>query len=189
VIRQATHEDVPALCDALARAFFDDPVTSWGLPSERRRPAQSKRYFRERLRTLLADELVFCDEGRRGAALWAAPDNWRASVRELSRMRIFTRRTPLFLVAAQRLEHAHPREPHYYLSVLGVAPGAQGEGLGSRLLVPMLERCDREGVPAYLESSRDRNVPFYERHGFRVTGELRFPLGGPKLWLMWRDPG
>jgi GNAT superfamily N-acetyltransferase len=83
---------------------------------------------------------------------------------------------------------AHPREPHYYLASLGVAPEAQGNGVGSRLLGPMLERCDREGVPAYLESSRDRNVPFYERHGFRVTDELRLPLGGPTLWLMWREP-
>ena len=51
----------------------------------------------------------------------------------------------------------------------------------------MLERCDREGVGAYLESSKERNVAFYGRHGFRVTGETRFPRG-PRLWLMWRDP-
>jgi hypothetical protein len=31
-------------------------------------------------------------------------------------------------------------------------------------------------------------VPFYERHGFRVTGEVSIPRGGPTLWLMWRDP-
>ncbi len=52
---------------------------------------------------------------------------------------------------------------------------------------PMLQRCDDEGVGAYLESSKERNVAFYGRHGFRVTRELRFPRG-PRLWLMWRDP-
>lgn len=187
MIRLATGADAPALTQALARAFHDDPVASWSLPSERRRPGQLARFYRERLRTLMADELVFCDDGRRGAALWAAPDRWRVAPAELARMRIVTRRTPVFLAGARRVDRAHPDEPHYYLNVLGVEPAAQGGGLGSRLMAPMLERCDSEGVPAYLESSKDRNVPFYERHGFRVTGEVDMPLGGPRLWLMWRE--
>ena len=187
MIRVADEADVPALCDALARSFHDDPVAAWSLPSARRRPGQLGRFYRERLRTLLAEELVFCDENRRGAALWAPPDRWQIEAAELARMRIFSRRTPAFLVGAHRIDRAHPQEPHFYLNVLGVAPEAQGTGLGSRLLAPMLERCDREGVPAYLESSKQRNVPFYERHGFRVTGDVDMPLGGPRLWLMWRD--
>jgi GNAT superfamily N-acetyltransferase len=188
VIRQATAGDVPALSASLARAFHDDPVARWALPSERRRPKQNARFYRERLRTLLAEEMVFCDEDRRGAALWAPHDRWRSPPGELFRMRIVTRRSLSFLVGAHRIEQAHPREPHYYLNILGVEPSAQGEGLGSQLMQPMLDRCDREGVPAYLESSKERNLAFYGRHGFRVTGELRFPLGGPPLWLMWRDP-
>ena len=187
MIRLATEADAPALIESLARAFHDDPVASWSLPSERRRPRQLGRFYRERLRTLMADELVFCDDERRGAALWAAPDRWHVSVAELARMRIVTRRTPVFLVGAHRVDVAHPKEPHYYLHILGVEPSAQGTGLGSRLMAPMLERCDREGVPAYLESSKESNLAFYGRHGFRVTGEMRFPRG-PKLWLMWRDP-
>ncbi len=186
--RLATEADAPALTQVLARAFHDDPVASWSLPSERRRPGQLARFYRERLRTLMADELVFCDDDRRGAALWAAPDRWQVAPAELARMRIVTRRTPVFLVGARRVDRAHPEEPHLYLNVLGVEPSAQGAGLGSRLMAPVLERCDRDGVPAYLESSRERNVPFYERHGFRVTGEVEMPLGGPRLWLMWRDP-
>jgi GNAT superfamily N-acetyltransferase len=188
VTRLATPADAPALCDALARAFHDDPVASWSLPSPRRRPGQLRRFYRERLRTLLPEELVFCDDEHRGAALWAPPDRWHVTVGELARIRIVTRRTPLFLAGARRVDAAHPAEPHFYLNVLGVVPEAQGSGIGSRLLAPMLERCDREGVPAYLESSKARNVPFYERHGFRVTGEVTMPLGGPRLWLMWREP-
>ena len=188
MIRVATEADAPALRGALARSFHDDPVATWSLPSDRRRPAQLSRFYRERLRTVLPEELVFCDDERRGAALWAPPDRWQIGAGELARMRIFTRRTPAFMVGAARVDRAHPDEPHYYLNILGVAPEAQGLGLGSQLLAPMLERCDREGVPAYLECSKERNVPFYERHGFRVTGEVVMPLGGPRLWLMWRAP-
>jgi len=188
MVRVATQEDVPALCDALARSFWDDPIAAWSLPSDRRRPRQLERFYRERLRTLLKEEMVFCDDRRLGAALWAPHDRYRAPMGEVARMRLFTRRSPAFLVGVTRMEARHPEEPHYYLNILGVSPEAQGEGLGSELLRPMLERCDREGVPAYLESSKERNLAFYGRHGFRVTGEMRFPLGGPPLWFMWRDP-
>ena len=187
MIRVATESDAPALRESLARAFHDDPIASWSLPSERRRAAQLSRFYRERLRTLLPDEMVFCDDERRGAALWAPPDRWEVGVGEIARMRVVTRRAPVFLVGARRVDRAHPREPHYYLASLGVSPEAQGTGVGSRLLQPMLERCDREGVPAYLESSKERNLAFYGRHGFRVTGRVSMPLGGPPLWFMWRD--
>jgi GNAT superfamily N-acetyltransferase len=63
-----------------------------------------------------------------------------------------------------------------------------GEGLGSRLLAPILEICDSDGIPAYLESSKHSNIAFYARHGFRVTSELRMPGGGPLLYPMWREP-
>lgn len=187
MIRRATHADVPQLAAALARAFDDDPVARYALPSDRRRPGQQRRFFAGRLRTLLADELVFCDAERQGAALWAAPDRWRTPLSELLRTRIVSTRVPLALLGGLRLEHRHPREPHLYLAVLGVDPAAQGCGLGTRLLEPMLERCDAEAVPAYLESSKERNVAFYARHGFRVTDEVRMPLG-PPLWLMTRAP-
>ena len=187
VIRTATAEDTAPITATLARAFQDDPVAAYALPSDRRRPSQLQRFYRERMRTLLADELVFCDAEHRAAALWAAPDRWRTPLSELLRTRIVSVRTPLFLAGGVRVEHRHPSEPHYYLAILGVDPSAQGQGLGSAVIRPMLDRCDTEGVPAYLESSKATNVPFYERHGFRVTGEVKLPLG-PPLWLMWRDP-
>jgi hypothetical protein len=56
------------------------------------------------------------------------------------------------------------------------------------VLGPVLDICDREGLPAYLESSKERNVAFYRHHGFEVTGELSLPEGSVRLWLMWREP-
>ena len=71
--------------------------------------------------------------------------------------------------------------------MLGTDPAAQGRGLGSAVLRPVLEQCDRDGVGAFLESSKERNIDFYARHGFRVTSEIRLPRG-PLMWQMWRDP-
>jgi ribosomal protein S18 acetylase RimI-like enzyme len=87
------------------------------------------------------------------------------------------------------VEHQHPKEPpHWYLGVLGTRTEAQGRGVGSALLAPVLEHCDTEGLPAYLESSKHANIAFYRRHGFEVTGEIPLPFGGPPVWPMWRDP-
>lgn len=87
-----------------------------------------------------------------------------------------------------RAQSMHPEEPpHAYLAILGTDPAAQGRGLGSAMMAPVLEQCDRDGLGAYLESSKDQNIYFYARHGFRVTAERRLPRG-PRLWPMWRDP-
>ena len=89
--------------------------------------------------------------------------------------------------AVRAIEERHPMQPHYYLSVLGTDPEQQGGGIGSALLAPVLERCDAEGVPAYLESSKESNVGFYAQHGFVLTERIELPEG-PPLWLMWRRP-
>jgi GNAT superfamily N-acetyltransferase len=70
---------------------------------------------------------------------------------------------------------------------MGVATVRQGRGIGSALLGAVLERCDREGVPAYLEATCERNRDLYARHGFTLRDEVRLPEG-PTLWPMWREP-
>ncbi len=67
----------------------------------------------------------------------------------------------------------HPHEPHWYLAVLGVDVSRQGKGLGSLLMKHTLARVDAERMPAYLESSNPRNIPFYETHGFEVIGRIQ----------------
>ena len=89
----------------------------------------------------------------------------------------------------EAITDVHPSEPHFYLSGLGTDPPRQGQGLGSAALMPVLTRCDAEGIPAYLESTKERNLAFYERHGFVVTGiDRRSRSTVPTLWTMWREP-
>jgi ribosomal protein S18 acetylase RimI-like enzyme len=57
--------------------------------------------------------------------------------------------------------------------VLGVDVSRQGKGLGSLLMKHALQRVDAARLPAYLESSNPRNIPFYERHGFEVVGRIQ----------------
>ena len=82
----------------------------------------------------------------------------------------------------------HPKDPHWYLATLATEPARQGTGIGSALLRDKLAEADEQGVPAYLESSKDRNVPLYARFGFEVVEEFRSKTGGPPIWRMWREP-
>jgi len=193
-MRRATQADVPALARMLARAFFDDPVACWAWPPDALREAAFERFQRIRLRQLLVDEEVWTTSELTAAALWAPPRRWRQAPREelqlfgaFAHPRLLAR-APLVAYGWHRMELHHPARPHHwYLAVLGTDPAAQGQGLGSAVLGPVLEQCDSDGVGAYLESSKERNIDFYARHGFRVTGELRL-LRGPRMWSMWRDP-
>jgi GNAT superfamily N-acetyltransferase len=192
--RRATGEDVPALAQTLARAFLDDPVATWSCPPERLRPRMLEDFYTTRLRQMLAEQEVWTTPERSAAALWAPPGRWRTTGRqdmELARCLLRPRllgRLPLIVGGLLGLERSHPHSPpHWYLAILGTDPAAQGNGCGSAVLRPVLEQCDADGVGAYLESSKERNIAFYARHGFRVTRELRLPRG-PKMWAMWREP-
>jgi len=188
-VRAATPNDARPLAPPLARAFQDDPVTVWANPSERTRMRRTARFFLGRMRTLLPHELSFACADGAGAAVWSPPDAWQMGLRELLHdlPAFLSPRTPMVLRGMHDVEKRHPKTPHYYLSILGVDPPRQGDGLGSALLQPMLRRCDQEGVGAYLETGTERNVRFYSRHGFRVIDEVPLPKG-PPMWLMWRDP-
>lgn len=192
-VRPATPDDHPALADVLARAFHDDPVTSWFFPRERSRDRWAARFFGWEMRRLAPQDVTYTTADRAGAAVWALPGRWRERPVQSARlvMGVLPGVGPLrarhCLRGIGQVEAVHPEHPHLYLAVLGVEPGRQGEGLGSRLLEPGLTLCDAEGLPAYLETATERTVAFYARHGFRVTGELDLS-GGPHLWLMWRDP-
>ena len=94
---------------------------------------------------------------------------------------------PSRMEALGQMHQARLSEAHWYLAVLGTSSDQQSKGLGGKVLAPMLERCDRIGELAYLESSNPANVGFYRRHGFESIGE--FVLGdGVLITPMAREP-
>lgn len=128
-----------------------------------------------------------------GATMWAPPGRWkvtgwRSVLVTAGMIHALGGRARVGAEVNGALEDAHPAEPHWYLSAIGTGNATRGGGFGKALLRSRLDRCDAEGVPAYLESSKEKNISYYERFGFRVTGEIAVPNGGPTLWKMWRAP-
>ncbi len=179
----------------LARAFHDDPVFGWFLPAEASRHRRLRRFFvtelhHESLRHG-AVEVARVDGRVAGAAVWFPPGT--AFGTEVSALPGYLRAFGRRLAVASQFQsvavHARRREePHWYLAVIGVDPDRQGCGAGAALLRSRLWRCDEEGLPAYLESSKLENVPLYQHFGFHVSGPLDLPEGAPVVSPMWR-PG
>ncbi len=192
VARKAKQADVTALATTLARAFDDDPLTVWLFPNTESRRRKLPTFFRSLLRTSLPYGEIYTTDDTRCAAIWNPPGTFPMGWYKDTRLGLTTTRLvgPRMTKCAQGLMYFashHPKERHWYLQMLGTDPGFQSKGLGSAILEPVLQRCDQEGERVYLESSKERNIPFYARHGFTVTREIQVPRG-PVVWAMWRDP-
>jgi GNAT superfamily N-acetyltransferase len=195
--RPATRADVKALSVTLGRAFFDDPVMCWMLPDANLRRRKLHRLFAALTRhhhlARGGVEVAPDQEGIGGAALWDPPGQWRTTrAEELRAMPglflAFGRSLQRGLAVEELMKKVHPEEPHWYLAIIGSDPDVRGKGFGNALMRSRLDRCDAERAPAYLESSKPDNVPYYQRFGFEITGEIALPDGGPKLIPMWRAP-
>ncbi|MGH9294865.1 MAG: GNAT family N-acetyltransferase, partial [Acidimicrobiales bacterium] len=193
-VRRVGPRDVRRLSAALATAFIDDPVSAYLFAAERHRRRRLERYFRFQLRSVfLPMGEAYATEGLRAGALWIPPRQYRPptlaeAVSQLPIALVLGSGLGRGVRLVELLESRHPRIPHYYLGTIGTAPELQGRGHGSALLRTVLGRCDAEGIPAYLESSKESNNSFYSRHGFAVVDTVALEGTEISLWLMWREP-
>jgi GNAT superfamily N-acetyltransferase len=184
---------VPAVAAALADAFLQDPVYRWMLPRTLRPQT--------RLRTMFAAEMEQYVM-RNGGTVWTTPEYdgavcdlppgaWEMtrsfSGREALRwVRAFGTRLLLAGRVQRAMEERHLREPHFYVRTVGVRTALQGQGMGSALMQPTLQRADSAGVPTYIEASSERSAALYERLGFVHMDVIELPDGGPPVWPMRR---
>jgi GNAT superfamily N-acetyltransferase len=192
-VRPATADDLKAISETMGRAFYDDPIFSWFLPDDQARQKALRRMFAMLGRKIYFPKgELYTVDGTQAASMWAPPDKWKTSVGEQIGMlpamfRAIGFKLPKMLRVLTLMEKKHPEELHYHLGVLGTDPSMQGKGLGSALLDHTLQRCDEEGLPAYLESSSMGSRALYFRHGFKEVEEVSFE-GSPPFWRMWREP-
>lgn len=83
------------------------------------------------------------------------------------------------------IKKVHPRGPITYLWFIGVSPDEQGRGYGTNLLKDLISFCKEKGHIICLETSTERNIPWYKKHGFEIYKELNF---GYILYCMKREP-
>jgi GNAT superfamily N-acetyltransferase len=191
-VRLATRDDVPRAVRTLAAAFADYPATRHTVDPDRHieRVTELQELFLTRV-GLDIGKVWVADDGA-AVAVWTTPESVEAGavfaeigprMAELSGSRLAAQQQMEGLLAPHR-----PKEPAWFLATVGVSPDHQGKGLGSAVVLPGVEAAERAGVPAFLETSAPRNLPFYERLGFTVTADVEVPEG-PRTWCMTRKPG
>jgi GNAT superfamily N-acetyltransferase len=186
--KAATVAERDAVTAILTLAFSGDPASRWTWPDPKAY-LDAFPHFALAFGGAAFEKGSALRVGSAGAALWlppgTAPDE--AALNDLM-MRTADAATavdgPQLM---QQMASHHPKEPHWYLPLLGVDPAQQNKGVGSALLRHVTDRCDRDGVLAYLESSNPRNIPLYERHGFVILGRAQSG-GSPVITPMLRKP-
>jgi ribosomal protein S18 acetylase RimI-like enzyme len=192
-------ENLGAAAEALARAFYNDPLQSYVFPDEIERVARSPAHFAAALRYGMLFGEVLTTEGKPlGAAIWLPPETWEitperataAGFDELPAV-MGEEAASRFFSALGAIDPYHHRDvppAHWYVMVVGVSPEAHGQGLGRALLEPVMNRADAAGLPCYLETAQPKNITFYEYLGFKKVLGVVEPQSGLRLWTFRRDP-
>lgn len=192
--RLAVTADDPQLAAVLAEAFADDAALAHTLPVDvARRSARLRLFFRGEVGRSRRSGGAWTTSDDAAAAVWYPPGRWRPGTWEAlcqtpAALRVFGRHSRHAARTLAALHEHHPREAHRYPAYVGVRRDRRGTGVGSALLQPVLERCDRERLPAYLEASNERNRGLYRRLGFTDREPVPLPGGGPTIYPMWREP-
>ncbi|MGO1075144.1 GNAT family N-acetyltransferase [Inquilinus sp. CA228] len=156
-------------------AFATDPMARWTYPD----PQQYLLHFPGFIRGLggaaFADGTAWQVDDHAGAMLWLRPGahSDEEALGALIETTIPQERQGEIGAIVEQMARYHPVEPHWHLPLIGVDPLHQRKGYGAALLQDALQRCDRDHLPAYLESSNPANIGLYRRHGFEVTGTIQ----------------
>ena len=191
--------DLLAAAEGLARAFQEDPLQTYVFPDPAERAARSPGHFAPLLRYgLRFGEVLTTTRPTDGAAVWLGPDAWEVTPERAAAAGLDDLPTIMGAAAAERffsvlaaVDPYHHRDvpaAHWYVMVVGVAPEAQGQGLGRALLQPIIDRADAACQPCYLETAQPKNVAFYEHLGFRRVVDTVEPSSGLRMWTFRRDP-
>ena len=185
-IRVAASGDEASAVGAVVLAFGGDPVARWCWPDSHQYLTSMPRFTRAFGGGAFAHDSAFCTEDFGGAALWLPPDVHpdEAALGDIVEQTVSEPTRGELLTMLEQMAAYHPHEPHWYLPLIGVDPARQGSGYGGALMTHALQRCDREGRLAYLESTNPRNMSLYERHGFKALGRIQVGSSPPMIPML-----
>lgn len=187
-VRIMSAADEATATGTIVLAFSADPVTRWAWPHAQQFLTAMPPFIHAFAGAAYAHEGAFCTANYTGAALWLPPGAHPDSDRMDEIMATTaspSARTDGPAIFEQMAKY-HPAEPHWYLPFIGVDPAYHGRGHGDALMAQALARCDRDKLPAYLESTNPRNMTLYQRHGFEALGKIQVGSAPPIVPMLRR---
>lgn len=173
----------------LSLAFGSDPPCRWAWPEPQQYLEAFPRFVQPFGGAAIEHGTAPCYKDFSGVALslppGAVPDE--TSLVQVIQDTVANGRKDAMFAMFEKMDAFHPREAHWHLPLIGVAPAHQGKGIGAALLRPVLNRCDSQKLLAYLEATSPRNVSLYERYGFKALGNIQV-ADSPPVVPMLREP-
>lgn len=186
-VKVAGQRDEDAIVDVLKQAFAADPVSRWIWPSPQKYLSSVENFARAYAGKAFSNNTAYFIGDYSGAALWlpngVEPD-FDTMIRILQTTSSDEAKTDGPEVF-EKMSSFHPNEPHWYLPILGIDPLYHGKGLGSALMEYSTALFDKENILAYLESSNEKNITLYKRHGFELLGTIQVN-SSPSIFPMVR---
>jgi GNAT superfamily N-acetyltransferase len=194
-VRPAVSADRELVVGIFVQGFVDDPLLRFFFPDDPTYPRFATAFFGFLVDLNLDGGEIFLTGNGEAAALWTPPggpgltepqiaERWETEVAPLLPDETLER-MDRFEAAAERIG---PPAGLRYLGVLATHPDHRSRGFARAVLAPVLERDDRDGIGAHLDTGTADNLPFYARFGFEVRGETDIE-GGPHLWSLVREAG
>jgi GNAT superfamily N-acetyltransferase len=185
-IRAATFEEEELVGALLTVSFADDPFVRWILPDPRKFIADCHIHPRRAYSGAFETGTVHIIGGHLGAAVWLPPGVESDRTAETAPAEDGgdpAMPSEIGELIAQSATFC-PTEPHWYLGLIAVDPFHRGKKLGTKLLEHGLALCDRDGVPAYLESTNAGNLTLYQRAGFELLAEVQVGASPPRFPML-----
>ena len=200
-IKKMLHFPVDKLKTAgivLSKAFRHDPVFSFLIPDTNQRLKTLNLYFQHVIKYGLRYGEVYSSPNLEGITVWLPPNNpshtrWKAIK---TGVLVLPFKVKWKYLASQNKFHKFSDNlhkklvpyPHWYLSLIGVAPNHQGKGFGQQLLSATINRFDLESKPVYLETNKEKNLEIFKRFGFRIIQKVLVPGTEIFHWSLLRNP-
>lgn len=190
--------------EVAASAFKFDPVFNYLTPDDPALQFQALTWLTHQLMAYCRQyEYTYTTPDLAGVAAWLPPGEFPSDL--LSQLKIVLQ-LQLYLLPVkagwsqvgrwmnvlQATEKAHQQDmgdsPCWYLGLMLVHPKKQGQGVGSRLLRPILQRASDEDMPCYVVTFTEQAVRFYQKNGFEIAQKQTFAPNSPPFWTLTRNP-
>ena len=189
-MKRAEYKDKERIVDILAASFDDNKSVNYIVKQDKKRSERMRKLMEYSFDVCYLFGDIFLSEDKKGCALIVMPDKKKTTFKSI----LLDAKLALSVIGLSNIKKAmnrestinklHPKQPFYYLWFIGVDPSEQNKGIGSKLLIDVINEAKTKGRPIYLETSTLKNIPWYEKFGFSVYNKLDF---GYELFCMKRE--
>jgi predicted GNAT family N-acyltransferase len=160
-----------------ALAMFDDDLHKYFFPDEKSRIEKLQHFYEFKLKTMLLNTYK-TSEKHEGFCIWEKPDEHRSTItfKDVTEGFLLVFNIGMFSLVrmvryqlwSTKLKKKLISEPYWYLDTVVVSPDYQGKGFASKMIRPFLSEANTRGEKVYLETQNMKNVPVYEKYGFKL---------------------